>query len=536
MNLKRTEIENTLAWKKMGISLPRFCVSEMCVRTKEAPQWVHFGAGNIFRAFIARISQNLLNLGLVESGIVAVETYDYEIIDRVYKPYSDLSLFVGLKSDGNMDMEVIASVARSLNADSSVEKDWSALHDIFKNPELQLVSVTITEKGYGLYGADGKLLAVVSDDIKSGPSAPRHAMSVVAALLYSRFLSGGAPLALVSMDNCSRNGEVFYKAVYTVAEGWYRNGHVDRAFLDYISDETKVAFPWSMIDKITPYPDDSVYKELTRLGLEGMEPLTTSKNSFTAPFVNAEIPEYLVIEDSFPNGRPPLEKAGVYLTDRETVNKTEKMKVTTCLNPLHTALAVFGCLLGFKKISDMMNDQDMVNLVNRLGYTEGMPVVTDPKIIRPRAFIKEVLEKRLPNPFLPDTPQRIATDTSQKMAIRFGETIRAYMESEALDTAELTVIPLVIAGWLRYLLAVDDNGNEMPLSPDPALGELTALLSDICVGVPNIAGGQLYPILSNAQIFGVNLFDAGLGEKVIKIFNELIAKPGAVREVVRKYT
>ena len=85
-----------------------------------------------------------------------------------------------------------------------------------------------------------------------------------------------------------------------------------------------------------------------------MDPITTSRGTFIAPFVNAEIPQYLVIEDIFPEGRPPLEEAGVYMTDRDTVNKVEKMKVTTCLNPLHTALAVFGCLLGDKKISDEM--------------------------------------------------------------------------------------------------------------------------------------------------------------------------------------
>ena len=99
------------------------------------------------------------------------------------------------------------------------------------------------------------------------------------------------------------------------------------------------------------------------------------------------------------------------------------MKVTTCLNPLHTALAVYGCLLGYTLIADEMKDPDLKRLVERIGYTEGLPVVTDPGIIRPEAFLKEVLEQRLPNPFMPDTPQRIACDTSQKVPIRFGETV-----------------------------------------------------------------------------------------------------------------
>ena len=129
------------------------------------------------------------------------------------------------------------------------------------------------------------------------------------------------------------------------------------------------------------------------------------KNTYVVAFVNAEECEYLVIEDSFPNGRPALEKGGFIFTDRETVNKTERMKVCTCLNPLHTSLAVFGCLLGFHRISDEMNDADLKRLVEIIGYNEGLPVVTDPGILNPKEFIDTVLNVRIPNPFMPDTPQ-----------------------------------------------------------------------------------------------------------------------------------
>ncbi|MCA5011204.1 mannitol dehydrogenase family protein, partial [Clostridioides difficile] len=82
-------------------------------------------------------------------------------------------------------------------------------------------------------------------------------------------------------------------------------------------------------------------------------------------------------------------------------------------------------------------------------------------ILSPEDFIREVIEYRLPNPFIPDAPQRIATDTSQKIPIRFGETIKAYLADDNLDVQTLTAIPLAIAGWLRYLLGVDDEGNAM---------------------------------------------------------------------------
>ena len=211
-------------------------------------------------------------------------------------------------------------------------------------------------------------------------------------------------------------------------------------------DSGKVTYPWSMIDKITPRPSDDIAKMLTERGIEGMRSLVTAKNTYMAPFVNAESTQYLFIEDSFPNGRPPLDKSrGIWLTDRDTVNAVETMKVTTCLNPLHTALSLFGRLLGHDRVMDAIADPDIRALVERIGYQEGLPVVKDPGVIRPADFIDEVLNARFPNPYIPDTTARIVSDTSMKVGIRFGETIKAYVRTEGLSTASLVGIPLAIA-------------------------------------------------------------------------------------------
>ena len=271
--------------------------------------------------------------------------------------------------------------------------------------------------------------------------------------------------------------------------------------------------------------------QLVKDGIEGMEPIVTSKNTFIAAFVNAERPQYLVIEDKFPNGRPALEKAGVYLTDRDTVNKTERMKVTTCLNPLHTAMSVYGCMLGYTLICDEMKDADIVALIKRLGYVEGLPVVVNPGILEPKAFIDEVVEQRLPNPFMPDAPQRIATDTSQKVGIRFGETIKSYI-AEGRDLNTLVSIPLALAGWLRYLLAVDDNGNAFEVSADPLKDDLQAKLAGIEVGKPETFTNQLDDILSNASIFGTDLTKTVLADKIKAYFKAELAGPGAVRKTL----
>ena len=525
---------NAQAWKNACVKLPQFDWDKMKETTTAHPVWVHFGAGNIFRGFIARLQQTLLNDGLASSGIIAAETFDYEIIEKIYLPYDNMTLDVTLNPDGTTSREIVASIAEGVRADSTDAEQMARLRQIFTNPELQMASFTITEKGYALTNMAGEYMPVVVQDMKEGPANARHAMSIVTALVHARYQAGKAPIALVSMDNCSHNGEKLRNSVLCIAKAWKENGFVDAGFLQYLEDETQVSFPWSMIDKITPRPNQLVQESLQKSGIDGMAPIVTSKNTFIAPFVNTERPQYLVIEDHFPNGRPALEQAGVYMTDRDTVNKTEKMKVTTCLNPLHTAMSVYGCMLGYTLICEEMKDPDLVALIKRLGYTEGLPVVVDPKILDPKAFLDEVVEQRLPNPFMPDAPQRIATDTSQKVGIRFGETIKSYLAA-GKDLNELVSVPLALAGWLRYLLAVNDKGMTMDVSSDPMKEVLQEKLKAITVGKPETYHGQLREILQNESIFGTDLVAAGLSDKIETMFVEELAGPGAVRQTLQKY-
>lgn len=521
------------AWQGAQVKLPRFDIAAMRAASAKTPRWVHFGGGNIFRGFIASLDQRLLEAGLTETGISVAETFDYDIIDRIYGDFDNLTLNVTLNPDGTTTREVLASVAEAIKADFTNEGSVARLKALFTAPTLQMVSFTITEKGYALRRPDGSLLPVVAEDLAKGPAAPRHVMSIVCALLLARFKAGALPLAVVSMDNCSHNGEKLMKAILEIADAWIAKGYADAAFKDYLTNPHKVAFPWSMIDKITPRPHARVEASLVESGIEAMEPIVTEKKTFIAPFVNAEKPQYLVVEDTFPNGRPPLEKAGVYFTDRETVNKTEKMKVTTCLNPLHTAMSMYGCLLGYTLICDEMKDADIVHLVKRLGYVEGLPVVVDPGIISPRAFIDEVVNERLPNPFMPDDPRRIATDTSQKVGIRFGETIKSYL-AQKRDLGTLVAIPLALAGWMRYLLAVNDKGEAMEVSADPLKDELQAKLAGVVWNDPETYKGQLHAILSNASIFGVDLTTTPLAEKIEGYFVRLLEGAGAVRKVLQE--
>lgn len=535
VKLNKNNLKDKEAIKKAGIEIPCFDADAMIADTIENPMWVHFGAGNIFRGFIAVLQQELIESGQSKKGITAVETYDFEIIDKIYLPYDNLSLLITLYPDGSFSRKVVASVAESLVGDPAREKDWKRLIDIFAKPSLQIASFTITEKGYNIRKLSGELLPEVEKDMAEGPGKPLNVMSKVASLAYARFKSGQLPIAFVSMDNCAENGKRLYEAVMSIAGAWAEKGLVEKEFVDYLSNTNKVSFPWTMIDKITPRPSEDVKRILDEAGIQGMDILKTEKNTFIAPFVNAESPQYLVVEDSFPNGRPPLEKSGVIFTDRKTVDRVEKMKVGTCLNPLHTALAIFGCLLGYNTIAGEMQDELLKKLVEKIGLEEGMPVVVNPGVIDPVDFAREVIEKRLPNPYIPDTPQRIATDTSQKLKVRFGQTIRAYMDRPDLDPAALQFIPLVIAGWCRYLMGIDDSGNEMVPSPDPMLDTLRQYLCGIKVGDALSVGNKLRPILSNSTLFGLDLYEAGLGEKIENYFKEMIVGKYAIREILRKY-
>ena len=536
MKLTLEGIKNREAWEKAGITLPGYDVEKVSEKARKEPEWVHFGIGNIFRIFIGGIADGLLEEGVLDRGITCVETFDYDVVDKIYDPYDNLGLSVILHGDGVREYKVLGSLAEAVKAQSSDPEQWNRLKEIFRSTSLQMVSFTITEKGYALQKADGTWLPYVKADIENGPERANGAMAVLVAMLFERYQAGKYPLALVSMDYCSRNGEIQRESVLTMAEEWQKKGFVDADFLAYVSDEQTVAFPWTMIDKITPRPSEQIAADLEKLGVENMQPVITGKKTYIAPFVNAEKPQYLVIEDSFPNGRPALEKGfGVYLADRNTVNLSERMKVTVCLNPVHSATGPLGVVLGYDLFAHMLNtNEDMMKMARMVAYDEGLPVVEDPGILSPQVFVDELFNDRFPNEYLGDTNLRLAVDVSQMVGIRFGETIKAHVAKYG-NASRLTAIPLGIAGWLRYMLAVDDEGRDYELAPDPMNEELQEQLGDIVVGKPETLKDQLKPVLSNERLFFTDLYKARVGEKVEEMFREMIAGKGAVKATLHKY-
>ena len=213
MKMNLASLSDKAGWAAAGVVLPQYDVEKVIAETKANPMWVHFGAGNIFRGFIGSLAQRMLNAGVCDRGIIAAETFDYGIITDIYDPFDNLTMNVILNADGSFDREIQAGIVEGIQVDSSNAAMMARMKEIFTNPSLQFISFTITEKGYALRRVDGSLMPVVVADMEEGPAAARHAMSVVCAMLFERYKAGKYPLAVVSMDNCSHNGEKLQASV-----------------------------------------------------------------------------------------------------------------------------------------------------------------------------------------------------------------------------------------------------------------------------------------------------------------------------------
>ena len=528
MKLNLQNLEKKVNWK--GYRLPTYDIQEMRKTTKSRPVWLHIGAGNVFRAFPAVLAQRMLTAGLTNKGIICCEAFDEELIDKAYRPFDNLSICVTLYADGALKKEVVGSVAESLK----MSADYDRVREIFCSSTLQMVSLTITEKAYMLRDAHKKYLPDIQADIENGPGKCQSLMGKLASLCLERLHACGTPIALVSMDNCSNNGHRLQRAMFEIINAWFSNGKIDGTEFSYLSGQ--VAFPRTMIDKITPFPNAKIAAKLLKDGLEQVTPGETAKGTKYACFVNTESPQYLLMENLFPNGHPPLEQLGIIFTSGRIVEKSMEMKACSTLNPMDTALAEFGMMLGYETVHESVHDQDIAAFISNLSRVECMPLGADPGVLDPDEFIHEILTVRYPNEYLNDTVARIMTDTSQKVNTRYGQILSNYYNSPVPmhRVSHLRFIPLAIAGWLRYLLGIDDNGNPMTLSPDPLLNALQERLMGIKLG-DTVSAEKLYPILSDRVLFGLNTFEVGCGERIVELFNELIAGPGAVRETLHRH-
>lgn len=264
MKITENYLLNRDAFDAVNIHIPEFDPKVLRKRTKTNPEWVHFGGGNLYRCFHAKVAQDLINAGELNTGIVVVETFGEDLIKNYYHRFDLRSLTVTMKADGSFDKELIASTAEALYFHPSNEQDVQRLINIFKNENLKLVTLTITEKGYAVKDSNGKLLNQVIQDIQAGPDFNKlqNTMAKLTYLLVERYQAGALPIAVVSTDNFSHNGDQLKSSVLEIAKGWLKQGYVNDSFIEYIEKGDRVSFPLTMIDRITPLPNVDVAKNL----------------------------------------------------------------------------------------------------------------------------------------------------------------------------------------------------------------------------------------------------------------------------------
>ena len=159
MKLNEEGLKNRNVWENAGYRLPAFDREKVRLETKTS-FWIHFGTGNIFRAFQANTVQHLLDAGVLTCGLIAAEGYDYEIIEKMNRPHDDYSILVTLKSDSTVEKSVIGSIVESLPLDVKDTEAFLRLNEIFSSPSLQMATFTITEKGYSLTDSHGEFLPI----------------------------------------------------------------------------------------------------------------------------------------------------------------------------------------------------------------------------------------------------------------------------------------------------------------------------------------------------------------------------------------
>ena len=243
MQMNAASIKNQKAeWEALGVKLPAFDHEAVTAATKAHPIWVHFGAGNIFRGFVAALQQRLLNEGLSDKGIIAADTFDYDIIDKIYTPYDCLTMNVTLNPDGTTSREIIVPLPRPARQLRRRRDDGPLQGDLHRS---RSADDLLHHHREGLCPVpsgrqpDARCPGRHGRRPRLRPPCHEHGRRPAVRALQAN----AAPLAVVSMDNCSHNGEKLQSSVMTVAKAWAEKGFVGQDFIDYLTDETKITFP-----------------------------------------------------------------------------------------------------------------------------------------------------------------------------------------------------------------------------------------------------------------------------------------------------
>jgi mannitol 2-dehydrogenase len=427
---------------------------------------VHFGVGGFHRAHQAMYLDTLLADGLAADwAICGVGLLPPDArMAEVMADQDCLYTLIEKAPDGAISARVIGSITSYLFA----PHDPAAVLDRLIDPDVRIVTMTVTESGYNMHRVSGEFVADgpgIADDLAQ-PDRPKTVFGFVTEALARRRAAGTDPFTVVSCDNLPGNGTVCRRAIV----GFARLRDPDLA--DWI--DTHVSFPNSMVDRITPATsDDDRAIARDRFGIADSWPVVCE------PFVQ------WVLEDDFPAGRPPLERAGVQLVP--DVEPYELMKLRL-LNASHQALGYAGYLAGYRYVHEAMADPAFVALVRDYMRTEAVGSLRPVPGIDLDGYIDELLE-RFTNPAIRDTLARLCVDSSERMPKFLLPVLRHQLANGGPIERSVTVV----ACWARWCDAVDEAGAPIEIV-DPARDTLVAA-----------AAGRADDPLSfvrNADIFG----------------------------------
>lgn len=430
---------------------------------------VHLGTGAFHRAHQAWYFDALLAAGHT-GWMIRGASLRSPVMAQAMNPQG--GLFTMLVRDGEEERaQVVGSVREVLVAPD----DPAALVGALADPEVALVTLTVTEKGYCLDPATGALRIedpAIAADI-ANIAAPRTAPGFLVAGLAARRSAGLAPFTVLSCDNLPHNGQRTRAAVIALA------GAVDPALAAWI--EAEVAFPSSMVDRIVPatIPED----------LDQFESATGWRDD---ALVKTELFVQWVVEDRFSGRRPPLDEVGVQFT--RDVAGWEKAKLRL-LNGAHSAIAYLGGLAGYAHVHEAMAAPGFAALIEAL-WDEAGATLAPVDGFDAAAYCAQ-LRTRFANAALMHRTRQIAMDGSQKVPQRWLQTIIDYRGAGRGVPPALT---LAVAGWMRWQAGQDDAGAPFVVD-DPLAAETAAALA----GIPAEPAAHVRRLLAISAIFGSEL-------------------------------
>ena len=429
---------------------------------------VHFGFGAFHRAHQALLTNRVLNEKGGDWGICEISLFSGDVLMSQLRAQDHLFTVLEKGAEGNQAI-VVGAVNECLNAKLD---SLAAIIEKFCEPQVAIVSLTITEKGYCIDPATGKLdmhNTRILHDLEN-PTEPHSAPGILVEALHRRRERGLPPFTVLSCDNIPDNGHVVKNAVLGMAQkrsaelaGWI---------------DAHVSFPGTMVDRIVPAATETSLAEITQeLGVE--DPCAIS----CEPFIQ------WVVEDNFVAGRPEWEAAGVQMV--KDVLPWEQMKLRM-LNGSHSFLAYLGYLAGYAHINECMEDASFREAARRLMLNEQAPTlrITDVDLT---AYADSLID-RFANPALQHRTWQIAMDGSQKLPQRMLDGIRVHLERKSA----WPLLALGVAGWIRYVSGTDERGDAIDVR-DPLSDKIQSLVK------ASSEAERVNALLTLSEVFGQDL-------------------------------